>query len=87
MNMKKAILIGLIGIGLVATCFGKDHLEVGYFKNQRGQTFKALYVYVGDQCQEVHLFSPDGRDIGVGVEPGTSVKVMDSGLQRLINAQ
>ena len=85
--MKKAILIGLIGIGLVAACFGKDHLEKGYFKNRQGKTFIALYIYDENQCTEVHLFKADGRNICIGVKPWISVKVMDSGLQRLVNAQ
>jgi hypothetical protein len=85
--MRKIILIGLIGLGVVTGAFGKEHLETATFKNDAGRTFIALYVYDESQCTEVHIFTPEGKDIGVRIEAGTTTQTVDEVVLKMANAQ
>jgi hypothetical protein len=86
--IKKSLLILLTLVGLCSSCLAEEHLETGKFKSHRtGRTIIALYVVENGQYKEVHLFMPDGSRIGVACDPEITTQTLDTGLQKIVDAQ
>jgi hypothetical protein len=66
---------------------GDDHIEISAFKTKNGVRVSCVYLVVGGVTTEAHLVFPDGREIHVAVEAGTSTRTLDKALQQIADEQ
>jgi hypothetical protein len=73
----KLLLIALTSLIIaVSARAGQDHLERGEIISH-GVRIISLYHIAEGQDTEVHLFFPDGSNVGIMVQAGTATAVMD----------
>ena len=60
----------------------RDHIELGSLISH-GVRISCVYLIRYGQDTEVHLIFPDGREIEVTVQVGTSTETMDAQLQQI----
>ena len=75
-------------LGALASIFAADdRIEIGTFITKNGVRVSAVYCIVKGRDTEVHLLFPEGRNIQVDVEAGTSTRTIDKTLQQIANEQ
>jgi hypothetical protein len=86
--MKLFAITCLIALLAASSIFANDdHIEIGAFITKSGVRVSAVYCIVKGHDTEVHLLFPNGKDIQVDVEAGTSTRTMDRALQQIANEQ
>jgi hypothetical protein len=71
-------------LGPLASIFAADdRIEIGTLITKNGVRISAVYCIVKGRDTEVHLLFPEGRNIQVDVEAGTSRGTMDRALQQI----
>jgi hypothetical protein len=82
----KALLLSFL-LATASLLQAGDHIELGSLTTQSGLRVSCLYLIKEGQDTEVHLIFPDGRDIEVTVQAGTSPRTMDKELQEIADQQ
>jgi hypothetical protein len=75
-------------LGALASIFAADdRIEIGTFITKNGVRVSAVYCILKGRDTEVHLLFPEGKNIQVDVESGTSSGTMDRALQQIADEQ
>ena len=81
--MKRFLLTCLVSLLVASPLLAGNHIELGTLTTKSGLRISCVYLIQEGHNTEVHLIFPDGRDIEVTVEAGTSTRTMDKTLQQI----